>query len=1067
MFVHRALHSICITCLFLGCFISVVPTYAQESDDVRRKKLFFARVFVGKMKSGFNEVDHQLQKMGGGLRESMLPDGEVLLLQPVFGRNIYVDNVITARIHNKKALLSLRDFADSLRLAIEVDVESGEAQGWYIRESKTFNLNFSKKAVATDNGEFVLSNDVLLQEGDIWVPVAEIMLWLGIELNASLSEQELKIESPISFPLEAELLRRKKKSGIARIEDPVLPLTDEGDYKAYGVPIVDVSTDMSYRKNGDQSDAVKNYSALVRTSGDVAYGTVTTQSRWDNRNQLSSVQATYKRESVEPDLLGPLNARRFEAGDITTVNVPFGRSGKQDLGVRVTNSDPLRAQARPNTGISGNAIPGWDVELYRNGQYIAFQQVDDEGFYQFTDVDLFQSDNNFRLVFYGPQGERHEEDVFIPVDNQTLSRGSGTYDVSVSLNEKTTYSTGSSSDIDEGSLDIAALYEKPIGASTAIIGVQSYEENENRITIGNLGISTVVKEFLLNGDVAMDDDGDIAAELSARHDFGRHQFSNTLSWDGKGFDTGNGNADIDDETGVLGYNVRLNGPMDLGLQRDVNYSLSGEYVLDTDNEDLLTARAGLNTGVSYFTFNGQLSHRSGRSIDNELNGFLGVTGTYGKNRLRLNTDYQIVPEQELNSVTASYRHRFSNKMEFELQAQKNQGDNRTDYSARLDWQAGFARISPRITYNSEDDFFAGLSTRFGLLRDPSTGDVEFLDRNVTNVGALSVFVYLDKNGNGLYDGDDEPLPDIVVSTPQNSRRGTTGEDGVALFTRMTRLRVTDVYIDSDSLPDPLWVPGFDGVSIVPREGYVAQVEFPIHMAGEIDGIVYARPASIHEDQRPEGYVEPKPIYMRNVALHLYNREGEIEQTVTTDTGGFYYFTQVPPGRYFLVVDETSAKKKRLVRPVPEPIEVGYEGTIIYGNNIFMEPGKVDVPGEFVPDLDEYKSRHPHIDFSEKYDLVLNLGEYNSRLLMSLVWYKLQSRYHAIIGGADLFVTPAKSYPDVKTGKHVLRVGLEDQALDQAYNRCRALIARDQACKVEIYPSFMKRASAQDDAASKL
>ncbi len=1065
MLVRKALKFICIVCMCL-CFLAhATPLYAQQSNDVRAKKLSFARTFVSKMKGGLSTADSQLRKSGVKSHESILPDGEILLLQPTFRRRLRVDNVVMARIHNQKTLVSLGDFSAALRLAIEVDAENGRANGWYIRENRNFDLDMATKSVVTDQGEFILSADTLLEENDIWAPVGDVMLWMGIDIDVSLSAQELRIESKVPFPLEEELNRRKRKSNVASIGEPALPLTNEGDYKAYGVPAIDVSTNMSYRKNGGQSDAVNSSSASVRTSGDLAYGTLTTQSQWNNRDQLSSVRAQYKRESIEPNLLGPFNARSFEIGDVTTVNMPFGRSNGQQLGLRVTNSDPLRAYARPSTGISGTAIPGWDVELYRNNQYVALQRVGDDGFYQFTDVDLFQSDNNFRLVFYGPQGERREEDVFIPVDNQILSRGQGIYDVSVSLDEENTYSARPSSDVDEGSLNISALYERPLGSSTAIAGIRSYEEDEERITIGNLGISATVKEFLINGDVALDDDGDVAAELSARHDFGRHQFSNTLSWDGQGFDTVG--SDGDEDVGVLGYDMRINGPINVGLKRDLNYSLSGEYLLDTDNENALIARAGVNTGISYFTFNGQLSHRSGSDIESELDGFLGITGTYGRNRLRLNTDYAIAPEQELNSITASYRHRFSNKMELELQAQKFQGENRTDYSASFDWQAGFARISPRITYNSEDDFFAGLSTRFGLLKDPSSGNVEVLDRNVTNVGALSAFVYLDKDGNGLFDGDDEPLPDIVVSAPQNSRRETTDESGVALFTRMTHLRLTDVYVDSGSLHDPSWVSGFEGVSIVPREGYVAQIEFPIHMSGEIDGIVYAKTVSVPDALRPDNYVEPKPIYMRNVELHLYNAKGEVEQTVVTDTGGFYYFTQVPPGRYFLVVDEESAQRKRLVRPLPQPIEIGYDGEIIYGNDIFMEPGKGDVPGVFAPDVDDYKERHPHIDFSQEYDLVLNLGEYNSRLLMSVIWYKLQSRYAAIVGDADLFVPPAQSYADVKTGKHVLRVGLADKALDQAYNRCRALIARKQSCAVEIYPSFMQRASADESVASKL
>jgi len=79
--------------------------------------------------------------------------------------------------------------------------------------------------------------------------------------------------------------------------------------------------------------------------------------------------------------------------------------------------------------------------------------------------------------------------------------------------------------------------------------------------------------------------------------------------------------------------------------------------------------------------------------------------------------------------------------------------------------------------------------------------------------------------------------------------------------------------------------------------------------------------------------------------------------------------------------------------------------------------------------------------------------------MSVVWYKLKSRYNAMIGHGDLFVPPTQSYADVTTGKHTLRVGLKNKKLDHAYAVCRSLMARDQQCSVEIFPTYIKQASA--------
>ena len=246
---------------------------------------------------------------------------------------------------------------------------------------------------------------------------------------------------------------------------------------------------------------------------------------------------------------------------------------------------------------------------------------------------------------------------------------------------------------------------------------------------------------------------------------------------------------------------------------------------------------------------------------------------------------------------------------------------------------------------------------------------------------------------------------------------------------------------------------------MPREGNVVDIRFPVHISGELDGSVYARTVTLPEenvDQSLGPVKGPAPVPLRNVSLTLYNAKGEVEQTSETDGGGFYYFPQIPPGRYLLIIDEESAHDGHFVRPEPQRIEIGYDGTIIYGNNIYVETGGGDIPSTFVSDLKDYKAQHPHVDFSEaEHDLVLNLGEYNSRLLMSVVWYKIQSRYPEIVRGGEIYVPPTESFANSRTGKHILRVGIDDTELSDAYDRCRALMARKQDCKVEIYPSYIK------------
>lgn len=1052
--------------LFAFCICAAFPCAAFGNDSPKmlqsvsyERKMNFARSFVAKMKANYLKSEAYLAETiyKDKIDENILPDGEMLLLQPILPENTRVDGVILGQVYNQKILVSLTDFANVLGLSIKVDPIKQTASGWYIRQNKEFFLDVQNKYVQTDVGRFDLTENVLFQENDILVPIIDLGQWIDFKFNPVVATQELKIEPSQSLPLQDRLRRRKLDTVSEKALPPSLPLKEE-PYKAIAVPAVDVSTNTDYRRQGD-AQTTRRADANIRTVGDLAYGTLTTQTSLNDKDKLRNMRVNYARQSVEPELLGPLKARKFEVGDVTTVRSGLGGEALQEFGVHVTNIDPLKVYSRPTTAISGYAFPGWDVELYRDTQMLGFEEVDENGYYNFEDVSLFASDNNFRLVFYGPQGERHEETLFIPIDQSRLSNSKGAYDVSLTFDGKQFYRKKDGfTDEDKGAPNLVALYEYPVLDATAVsAGFRSSEQDGERNNVASAGLSTTVQEALVNLELAVDDEGETAAELTARRSFGQHDINNTVRWTAPHFDTKNDGDNT--EIGQIEETLRMIGPLPTPsfMGQQMRYNTSFGYQEDTEGNGAITASAGISGAYKKVSFNEQVDYQAGDNMDDDvLRSVSTVSSTYGRNNLRLQANYNIKPDSELSGVLASYRRNLTNKLDLNVEAEKRYQQSLTEFSAKLDWQAGFARISPRITYNTDREFFAGLSTRFGLLNDPRSSEMKFFDKNVSGTGGVSVFVFLDANGDGQFGEGDEPLEGVVVNAPQNGGREQTDEGGIALFSRMRDLLRTDISLDIDSLKDPTWVSGFDGVSIQPRNGYIATVDFPVHIGGELDGTIYM-------GRKVEGAGSPVDaeaagnLPLRNINIALYNYKGEVEQSTVTDSGGFYYFSRIPPGRYFLIIDEKSADAGGFIRPMPQNIEIGYDGTVIYGRDLYVGGG-ADVPSEILANLDNYKTLYPDIDFTQEYDLVLNFGEYKSQLMMSLVWYKMRTKYSSVLAGGDLFVPPSKSIPEGAEGKHTLRVGLANSNIQDAYKRCRSMVARGQYCKVEIYPGYMKQAA---------
>jgi hypothetical protein len=228
---------------------------------------------------------------------------------------------------------------------------------------------------------------------------------------------------------------------------------------------------------------------------------------------------------------------------------------------------------------------------------------------------------------------------------------------------------------------------------------------------------------------------------------------------------------------------------------------------------------------------------------------------------------------------------------------------------------------------------------------------------------------------------------------------------------------------------------------LPREGFVAEMRFPIHVAGEMDGTLFV--------QDDTGRKTP----LRDVSLQLYDADGTPVQEAKTAGDGFYLFERIPPGDYLLMVDADDAARYKLQSPDPQPIHIGYEGTVIYGNDIVVQGDAAAVPVGFVAGIKDYLAANPQVDPATLADsaVILNMGSYRSQLLMGLVWYKLRTRYGGLLADAELLVPPSESTAAPDTGRHELLLHVPGLGMADAMRRCRMLAARGVTCGVELIP----------------
>lgn len=1053
--------------MLLGAAVFVLTgadniSYAQQAADGqsdsqqqtlasvdRARLLSVAKQFVARIDRGFAEADNymeQVKRQGDGDAVD-IPDGSLLIFRPRIGRE-EKPYILTRDIVGYKqggdAYLSLRDLFSMAGFSITVDAAEGRAEGWFIRENKPFLLDVDAGTVsAADRSYELRPDDVRIEDGDIYVLGAALGQWFNARITPRLSSQYLDIVTEQKWPIEERLDRENRTLRRAgRLPPPSLPRYEK-PYEVASVPSAIVSLGHSYRDPGTdlgKSSHRSRYSVIA--SGDVAKMTGEAFVSGDDEKTVKNMRVNLSRDSDKPELLGPLKARRFEVGDVTPARLPLTGSATQELGARVTNRETNAPPAFSTTVFTGNGEPNWDVELYRNDQLIGYETIGEDGRYDFGEVDLFMGDNTFRLVFYGPQGEIREEVQHLVVDPRRFEGEEGIYDVSLTMNEEQTYNYRETDDPDKGSPHLVASYQKTFNRNLSMTtGLRAREEEGEQKLYLMGGVSTIAGNTLVDLNTAVDESGEAAIEAVGRRRFGKHDARASLQ-----VNTDNYTPDTEEEDArILLGNFSLRGPLNPYIGQRMDYNLNTRYLEQASGHNRFETGAGITARVGRTNYSHNIRYdRRDREdgVEERIRGSLGARGSLGKTRWRTIAGYELAPESELESLLLDLSRDLSKSLSARFELEHDIQPAITEGRLSVNWLTDYAIVSPRLEIDTEDEVYAGLNMRFGVTRDPKSGDVVVTNRPVAQRGGVSARVYLDPDGDHRYtEGIDKYIEGVTVKAVHSGTNATTNEDGIAFLYDLQSHRLTDIAIERDTFDDPFWIPAFEGVSIRPRPGSTTEIDFPVHVSGEIDGTVYVTDKD--GDQKPA----------KGIRLSLYDISGEKIQESAAAYDGFYIFSQIPPGTYYIIVNEDDARALRAARPVPQKVSFDYNGTIIYGHDIYLESAEEDVPFTISPDLADFKARHPHIkmDSIEPGSLVLNLGAYHSRLMMAVIWYRLQNRYSDIIGQGSILVPPSQSFSSASDGRHVLRVRIDGRDPEQALKKCRALSARGLSCGVEWLP----------------
>ncbi len=758
-------------------------------------------------------------------------------------------------------LLPLSETVFALGFPIDVNVEAGTAEGWFLRETQNFSLNVAAGDVYIAGTALTFRpEEIRTDGGDLYVPLGLLSSWF--ELNSEWNGQTQTVNFEPDYLLIAEeQAQRLRRSPGSRSRGPRLDVQalDQIDAPYGWIGYPHGSADLSLNtQSGETSSTVGQANLaltgdLLKMTGEL-FVTGTTEGQKNARLTLGRTDAS---GNLFSPLLGDYGATRFRMGDISTVNHPILESGGSGLGFTIARSPLRQGGDFDTTRLEGDAFPGWQAELYRDGQLLGVLTIPESGRYLFDDVPLTFGVNRFRIELYGPSGERRTIDRPVDISNNFIRRGDVQYTVEFASlgrgiftnrqdraeldfedDEEALPQTDSLGQLNDGYVGYGELAFGLTNAISGAAGVQlrGQEEGEDTQT-GFVSLARRGGAAIMTGDLAVDDQGESAVRLGYSTEIRGVSISAIAENRSDRF----GQTDTDTETGanvVSRANLRLDGRfLPPGLSREAGWSVSASGSERADGTTSLSAQGRLSGQIRGLSVSQNLDWRSDETLNSgrteTATSSLNVSGMLGLYRVRGGFDLNIRPDLEARSGQVEVSRRYGDWFGRVRYSQEFEDSTQTlGFGLTRDFNG--IRLGADLRHTLDDSSTSALvSLSFDFDRHPNGNGLRIGRNARSDRGVARIRVYEDVDLDGQYTAHKDRIVEnaAVIVEP---RARLVANDRIVLLDDLSIDQLVGVKVDKDQLQDPYLVPASEGVSFTPRPAGAVRVDLPVVMSGEVE-----------------------------------------------------------------------------------------------------------------------------------------------------------------------------------------------------------------------------------------
>lgn len=799
-----------------------------------------------------------------------------------------------------RSCVILSDIITTLDLPIRLDPQLGRATGWAFDERRTLDIDREQGRVTIASRSTAIPVGTIVDTRAGWcVDPVQLGEWLGVAMTADLANSILRMRSEQPLPFELAAQRRTRAASIRPDRDFSLASLPRATrpYQAWQMPSVDAVASVALIHDASTGRTVTQARYELYASGELLGASFDARLASNDVGLPDSLRVRAYRSDPDGRLLGPLRATTVAAGDVSSLSSPIGVQPVAGRGAMISNRALDLPDSFDRTTFRGELPAGWEAELYRNGQLLAFSTPDGRGRYEFIDVRLIYGLNRFEIVLYGPQGQVRRELRMVPVGIDAIPPGRFYYwaaaleegrDLIRLSRDRRTIRPGW-----RGTLGLEYGIDKRTSAG---LWLSNFTQSGRRLSMAEAALRRSVGPTLVELTGSGQSGGGMAARLLWAGQFGQNYFS-VESVVARG-----GYVSDRISEGTSGWHSLA---LDLSPRFGnavLPVHLEASYRTRFDGQNRLAADARMSANWRNMSFTGRLgwaqTQGSGANDGAMVAGLL-ANARFGRLRLRGEAEVAVSGPGANNHVSATAEWAQSDRTDWRVETGYDAAAGRVRLGAG--WQRRFRALALNAVAEAASD--GSVAASFGVALsfgpDPRGGGMRVTRDRLASQGQALATVFFDDNADGVRQPG-ESLAENVTLTAGNAVSDTpTGADGLAIVDALTPFRPVLIGIDESSLPNPLVRPTMAGVVIVPRPGVATPVLLPLVSTGEVEGTL----------------VRAGGNGIEGVDIELVDSHGVIRATTRSDFDGFFLFESVPYGRYQLRIGVLTAQVLAVDAPI--------------------------------------------------------------------------------------------------------------------------------------------------------